>query len=315
MKKTYIDVPIPKTINRFQWYTRLLKGAFLSPYYCSLAYASGTPGLRFRHDCVYLGIRLIERRKDRVSLLPAYELIFSPMDSTRYFEFDFASKCVLNIPVKNYLDVSSPRLFPLVFLLKRREVTGTLINPDDKDLAITTALSHDLGLDDRCTLDNYLIQDAPYPTGSFDLITCISVLEHIPNEIPSLLHIWSLLKTGGHFILTVPCRAEMEEQYISNNEYGILKPGQNGYTFWQRFYDETLLQDNILKNIGQPICSAIYGEKEDGIFAANAALKRAFGPRYPFWKEPYLMGRDYCLYDSINELPGEGVIAMEFKKQ
>ncbi len=314
MRKTFIDVPIPKSATRVQGYTQCLKGVFLSPYYCALAYIMRTPGLGFRLGCASLAIRLILRKKDQQGLSSAYELAFFPMDTTRYFELDFASQCTLNLPAKRYLDVSSPRLFPLIFLLRHPDITGTFVNPDAKDLAITESLSRDLGLISRCSLKASLIQDADYPPSSFDLITCISVLEHIPNEIPALLRMWSLLKPGGHFILTLPCKAVREEQYISKNEYGILKPDTTGYTFWQRYYDGSLLRDSILNNIGLPIRSAIYGEKTNGVFEANAALKRASGNLYPFWKEPYIMGRHFRSFENLDNLPGEGVIAMMFRK-
>jgi len=314
MNKTYIDIPKPRTMNQIQSILRLTKGLVLSPIYCALSYFMRTPGLRFRAECVNIGLQLTKRMKDRRSLWSAYELIFSPMDSTRYFEFDFASQCLSTTSAHHYLDVASPRLFPLVFLIRHPKVIGTLINPDVKDLEITKTLGHDLGLASRCSFHSDLIENIAFLPTSFDLITCISVLEHIPDDVPALLKIWSLLKPRGHFILTVPCKSQQEEQYISYNEYGILSPGPNGYTFWQRYYDSSSLLTSIFNNIGKPIRSAIYGEKKNGTFAANAALKRSLGPYYPFWKEPYLMGRDYRLYESVDKLPGEGAIAMEFLK-
>jgi len=36
---------------------------------------------------------------------------------------------------------------------------------------------------------------------------------------------------------------------------------------------------------------------------------------YPFYKEPYIVGRNFRLFNEIDELPGLGVIAMEFIKK
>jgi SAM-dependent methyltransferase len=244
----------------------------------------------------------------------AYELFFSPIDSTRYFEFEFANESVDDLNVQRYLDISSPRLFPIAYLARNENVRGVLINPDHKDLDITAQMCRDIGLHDRCTFHTYLIEELPFGQCSFDLISCISVLEHIPDDISALTKLWTMLKSGGRLILTVPCKAERAEQYINYDSYGILAPSRDGYTFFQRYYDTNTLNINIFEIIGQPVRKAIYGEKRSGIFAENANWKRKAGLRYPFWKEPYFMGRDYRIFQTVEDLPGEGVIAMEFRK-
>lgn len=76
----------------------------------------------------------------------------------------------------------------------------------------------------------YVIKDDitnPKMIKSFDLIICISVLEHIPNHQAAVKGMFRLLKSGGHLILTFPYN---EEQYIdnvyklSNAGYGQNKP-------------------------------------------------------------------------------------------
>ena len=47
----------------------------------------------------------------------------------------------------------------------------------------------------------------------FDLITCISVLEHIPNYNAAIQGMFKLLKSNGHLVLTFPYN---EQQYIEN---------------------------------------------------------------------------------------------------
>jgi hypothetical protein len=57
----------------------------------------------------------------------------------------------------------------------------------------------------------------------------------------------------------------------------------------------------------------IYGERTAG--AHRRTLDRQLGdPFYPFWREPYMMGQDFCYFKEIGELPGEGVIALDFEK-
>lgn len=49
--------------------------------------------------------------------------------------------------------------------------------------------------------------------GPFDLVSCISVLEHIPFHMKAIENIFRLLKPGGHLVLTCPYT---EGRYIPN---------------------------------------------------------------------------------------------------
>ncbi len=61
--------------------------------------------------------------------------------------------------------------------------------------------------------------------------------------------------------------AEPLEQYISRNDYGMLSPGPDGYTFWQRYYDEERLHAAIFSITGLPVRVAVYGEREAMLFS------------------------------------------------
>jgi hypothetical protein len=104
------------------------------------------------------------------------------------------------------------------------------------------------------------------------------------------------------------------EQYISNNEYGVLSPGTDGYTFWQRYYTEELLQTVIFSITGAPVKTAVYGEKSRGLFYRSTIMKRLMGALYPFWRESYMVATEYRRFQKIAELPGEGVVILEFVK-
>lgn len=58
---------------------------------------------------------------------------------------------------------------------------------------------------------------------SFDLVSCISVLEHIPCHRKAIENIFRLLKPGGHLVLTCPYT---EGRYITNC-YGV--PGSDAF--------------------------------------------------------------------------------------
>ena len=315
MKTTYLHVPPQALPTRRQKIVSRLTGGVLGPLYWLAAHRYGTPGLGFHRRCALLGLSLLVRKRAPLPLGWSYDLMFRPMDSTRYFEFDFAWRGLADAPFRRFLDVSSPRLFPLLLLRHRSLSEGDLINPDAADLAWTAKLAAAAGLAGRCRTQRLRIQDVTFAPGSFPVITSLSVLEHVPEDSAALGQMWELLEPGGRLVLTLPVRAEQEEQYIDRNEYGVLSPNAQGLTFWQRFYDQRMLEDRIFHIAGEPVRWEIFGERVAGSFQANAALKRSsYSTTYPFWREPLMMGQEYRHFASIGDLPGEGVIGLEFVK-
>jgi SAM-dependent methyltransferase len=312
MRKQYIEVPLPMSCGPLGKLWTGLKGIVLSPLYLGLARANGAPGTGYHLRVARTAVRLM--LLGRLSPRACVGYLFFPMDSTRYFEFHEVWNSVKSRAFTRYLDVSSPRFVPLLLLQSSPEATAELINPDAADLAETRALAGALGLNARCAFFNGVLESAECAAESFDLITCISVLEHIPEDARAVRTMWSLLRPGGKLILTVPCMAQPLEQHISHNHYGVLSRGDDGYTFWQRFYDRERLQACIFAVTGEPSSFAVYGEKRRGYFFRNASMKRLLGPRYPFWREPYMMAREYRSFASADELPGEGVVLLEFIK-
>jgi SAM-dependent methyltransferase len=288
-------------------------GAILSPTYLLAALALRPPGLGFRLRCTVFVLRLIRGWRKGLSLRTLFYLLVFPMDSTRYFEFDFSWRALRSRRISRYLDVSSPRLFPLMLLATKRAASASLINPDPVDLRGTADLVNAASLNGRCSLSGFAVEDCPFPAQSFDVVTSLSVIEHIPEDTAAIRKIWELLKPGGKLIVTLPCAATAWEQYINRNEYGLLRPDVDGFVFFQRFYDQALLQERILSITGSPRRFAIYGERERGLFSKNAAQKRS-NAQYPYWREPVMMAREYSYFAKIEDLPGEGVIAMEFEK-
>ncbi len=312
MRKQYIEVPLPMSCSFFYKLWTRLKGILLSPIYLMMAHIAGAPGIGFHLRCVATGTSLL--LTGRASLKTCYNYLFLPMDSTRYFEFHEVWKSVKGLVFKSYLDVSSPRLIPLFLLKAAPGATAKLINPDSSDLSETGKMANALGLKSRCEFIHGILDNAGFTPASFDLITCISVLEHITQDKAAIETMWSLLRPGGKLILTFPCMAQPLEQYISHNQYGVLNPGDDGYTFWQRYYDRERLKSSIYSITGMPAHIVVYGEKKYGFFFRNASMKRLLGSLYPFWREPYMMATEYQSFSSTDELPGEGVIMLEFIK-
>jgi SAM-dependent methyltransferase len=310
-----LHVPPQIQPTRWQRIAYRLMGSVLAPLSWLVAHRYGAPGLGFHQQCALLGLSLLFRKQAPLPLGWSYDLMFRPMDSTRYFEFDFAWRCLSDLPFRSYLDVSSPRLFPVLLLRRRPGARGEMINPDASDLDWSARVVAAAGLAGRCRTQPLRIQDVTFASGSFEVITSISVIEHVPQDTAAVRVMWGLLGSGGHLVITVPVCVETAEQYIDRNEYGVLAPDARGLTFWQRFYDERLLEERIFSITGAPTHSAVYGEKRAGLFQANAALKRAsYNTTYPFWREPVMMGEEYEYFSGIGDLPGEGVIGLEFVK-
>jgi len=297
--------PTPLTIL-----THAAASVVLVPSYALAASAIGTPGMRFHLEAVDVAARLVLR--GGLSLLPqAGRLALYPMDSTRYFEFGWVWSRLIRLGrVSRYLDVSSPRLLPLCFARRAAVDHAWLLNPDTADLAITRAWVAALGLADKVTLDDQPIESSGIDE-RFDAITSISVFEHIADERAALAELRARLAPGGTLLLTLPCAAAGYDQYRDFDEYHLAKPDQEGRYFFQRFYDAVSLRSRVFAVLGEPAHMTVYGEREPGYFGRNAEQKMR-GLPYPFWREGYMMGRHFQIYPSIDELPGDGVVALEF---
>ena len=312
MRKQFIEVPLQLDARPLDRLRTLLSAVLLSPLSLAVASIRGAPGIGLHLRIMRTGLRLMLLGRLPWNICAGFMLF--RMESTRYFEFDAVGMRVGSLPFKRYLDISSPRFAPVFHLQDGPDATAVFINPDASDLDQTRALASALGLDARCSFFNGVLEDLPEPAGSFDLVTCISVLEHIPDDTKAIESMWAALRPGGRLLLTLPCMAVGLEQFISHDQYGVLQPGEDGYTFWQRYYDQDLLSARIFRKVGVPAYTAIYGEKRCGLFFRNATMKRLLGARYPSWREPLMVANEYQRYSSIGELPGEGVVMREFSK-
>lgn len=310
LPRNYLSYPKRNMGGKLGRIAHGIKNLILFPPYLALAYFHNAPGLAFRMKCIRLSLTMLVRGHPLKSV---YNTLAVPMDSVRYFEFDFMWKSTNDTHLESYLDVSSPRLFPLITLLRYPNLKADCINPDKKDLPITQALAKTLQLTDRCEFHSTLISDVAFEPESFDVVTCISVLEHIPNDTEAVAKMWSLVKPGGKLLISVPCAKIASEEFININEYELITPDHEGFVFWQRYYDEALIHQNIYSITGQPNHYEIFAEKAAGNYEKNVYQKRT-NPGYAYWREPYMMSQEYEYKKNLSALPGMGVIAMEFIK-
>lgn len=307
--KRYLRFPAARPpLPRWRRVARNLAGIALAGPAMVAGSVLGTPGMDRRRRCVALGLRALGGGHART----AFDLIANPMDSFRYFELDFALDAVRGRTIATYLDVSSPRLVPLMILDDRPALVGDLINPIADDLADTRAMAETLGLAPRARLRPVLLEDGGFAPGSYDLVTCISVLEHIPDDAAAIRQMWDVLRPGGTLVVTVPCAREACEEYTDLDEYRLFE-GKDGMVFWQRYYDEAVLAERLWSVTGRPDRMTVFGEVAPGAYDRNVTQKRT-DPAYPYWREPIMMGREFRRYPGLGDLPGMGVVGMRFTK-
>lgn len=244
-------------------------------------------------------------------------LFCNPVSIVRYFEFPFVFKNVDWKNTEKYLDISSPRLFFIYILSNYSNLELEAINPDKNDLNDTKNILETLKITEKIHLNSYDVSQLPFPDQSFDVITSISVIEHIPDKGDSIAmqEMWRVLKTGGKLIITVPCQAIYEEEYRGNNIYGLDNQEKNGNYFFQRFYDKNTLKSRLFDSIGvEPKVIEFFGEKQKSIFS-NYEKRWIKDGLNETIKDPLHIVRDYQKFPIIDDLPGMGVCGLVFEKQ
>lgn len=308
--KRFITFPAAgRALNPVARAGRLLWSLLFLPYALLQAKRLGTPGIECRINCIGLGLRAIAAGDLRRGL----KLVADPMDSFRYFEIAFALAAARGVAASRYLDVSSPRLVPLLIVRAHQGLVADVINPLPADLRETEALAESVGMASSFRSACRKIEATEFPDESFDLITCVSVLEHIPDDKAALAALWRMLRPGGKLVLTVPCAREACEEYTNIDEYGLLKSDREGYVYWQRYYSEQSLRQRLWSVTGPPSTMRIFGEIRRGAYDRNVEAKRT-DARYRYWEEPILMGSDFRRFELLDEVVGMGVVAMEFSK-
>jgi SAM-dependent methyltransferase len=292
---------------------RAVGDALLAPAGLLGGFVCRSPGIYARISVLALAAHGL--RAGTISARTIFELLVRPLDGIRQFELEFCLRHVNERPFSSYLDLSSPRLVPLLLVAGRTGSRALLCNPDVNDLELTRALAREVGLLSGLEFASTLIEDLAVP-GQFDLVTSISVLEHLADEgdAAAFRKLWSFVKPGGRLVVTVPCAAEPFEEYLDINAYGMTVPQDGAFFFGQRFYSRALLERRFFETAGEPSVFEVLGERAAGVFFRHRA-RRVRGDYYPHWREAIVMARDYRRFRNIDELPGIGVAALLFDKR
>lgn len=246
--------------------------------------------------------------------------LFCPIHYTRYQELPITLKMLAPEAGEKVLDISSPKILS-IFCARRyfSEVTATDI--------LDQPLEEALFFKKRFDLDNLHVQkeDArhlSFPDNHFDKIFSVSVFEHIApawkGEIPAIREAARVLKPGGVLVLTVAFANSYFEEYRQGAVYEREANGEES-NFFQRFYDEAVLRENIIIPSGMEVMEKIYiGEnlrtKHPGSTIANwidaGKMKTLlFGPFQPILS---------CLFLTVctkeNESQKNIIVCLKMKK-
>ena len=151
----------------------------------------------------------------------------------------------------NYLDIGSGESILPAFVASRTKYRVTVIDKFHWVRKQKMYLER-FGRQDWLTNGrfNILEQDflkADLPDASFDVITAVSVLEHIEGngDTEAILKISRLLKPGGWFLMSSPYNYHQPgDYYLKGSVYG--EKSQDGSVFFQRRYSAETLKEHIL---------------------------------------------------------------------
>jgi len=243
-------------------------------------------------------------------------LLCNPVSIVRYFEFSFVADHVPWNSVTKALDVSSPRLLFLYLLQKFPGLCFDIINPDGRDIQETRDHLDVLGLHGRSNVLPLDVMNVPFPDNSYDVVTSVSVLEHIPGDDDTrvLRKLWGLLKEKGRLVITIPCGREYGEEWRSVDMYGLGYPMRDGKYFFQRIYDMPTVKKRIIEVIGtEPATMQVFGEKTKGTYAEYEKRWISLGLPETV-KDPFHIASEYRHFQRLEDLEGMGVCGMIFEK-
>ncbi len=146
------------------------------------------------------------------------------------------------------------------------------------------------------------------------------MLEHVPvpDDVAVLKELWRVLKPCGELILTLPVVSKGYDEFRKNNIYGLSRnsSASNGSFFFQRWYDDEMLSDKVLRHLENVVVrrSCVYGEREKGWYADYESNWLKYGEQITC-KDAFYCAVNYANWAKIKELPGSGVLGLMLGKK
>jgi 2-polyprenyl-6-hydroxyphenyl methylase/3-demethylubiquinone-9 3-methyltransferase len=116
-------------------------------------------------------------------------------------------------------------------------------------------------------------EELPYPDNTFDIVTCVDVLEHVASPATSVREIHRVLKPGGRFLydtINRTLRSRIVMIWLPERILGIVPKGAHD---WRDFITpaemDTYLKTAGFTPIGEGRGIAIRGQNKDGSLKAK----------------------------------------------
>ncbi len=103
---------------------------------------------------------------------------------------------------------------------------------------------------------HYDIHDMPFEDGSFDVVVCISILEHVPYPLKAIGELQRVLKPGGRIWIQMPWLYPYHEE---PKDYWRASP--DGLRVWMSDFKEIHCGTNEWDRTSLAIAAYFYGEK------------------------------------------------------
>ena len=182
-------------------------------------------------DCQVIGLvlsgeRLGVRAMTQGALVEGASLVLTPVNSVRYWEFDFVDR-ILQQAGGIALDVSSPRLMSFYLAHRARFDRIDMANPDAKDLQVTGDLARVSGLS-RVTCLEADALEASRGQPRYSAVWSISVVgthPWRPGDSDAVRAMFNSLLPGGVLVITVPVDREAWDEYRTTDTYSLGRRG------------------------------------------------------------------------------------------
>ncbi len=278
-----------------------LKSLLADVWNCSVAHWYLMPGLEFHRFRVRLALSTIVSKKKELRNV-IIQVLDQTIRPTAFFEFDFAWKAVASRePLGTYLDYSSPWLFPAMLLAKRHCERPMVLDSDFLGIEAIERLAKNPPNEGRRAIGSR-IKDGAFTSELFDVVTSLSSIDHVADDVGILKQLWGAVKPGGMLLLSLPCTGRAVKGDPDRKTFPPF--AQKFKERMRRLYDEQMLQERVFAVVGRPRRYVVYGE-------SNPATDRHLATP----GNVMAIARGWQTYSDLRDIPGEGLIAMKFLKR
>jgi 2-polyprenyl-6-hydroxyphenyl methylase / 3-demethylubiquinone-9 3-methyltransferase len=165
------------------------------------------------------------------------------LNTPRFHYFD---RHVPNWKGLQVLDVGCGGGFTCEFLAQRGAIVHGI---DQSHHCITKAKEHAALSELAIVYQHSYSELLPYQDGSFDVVTCVDVLEHVANLQQTLEEIYRVLKPGGMFCFDTINQTLKSKLILIWLLEDVLQAIPSGVHDWQKFIKPEALR-HLLQNIG-----------------------------------------------------------------